>query len=205
MILKTLAILFSFILFTGCGSSETASIQEEQTEDTVQTMTIGYEEDSRMNMLNPDRGFYDADYELNRLTDSNMFENVLSEGYTLVYAPLNLEEYNTTTVLPDSLLNTLSKNLYDANTSGIKLIFRIKYRSGLNGNDPSKELIMGHLNQLKPLLQHYKETISVVQAGIIGAWGEWHNFTGDFAETAPEYKSNRRDIVEKLFEIFPDK
>lgn len=198
MILKFLgSFIFLFLLF-GCGGGGSSDTESP-------TISIEYTEDSSANRLNPDRGFYDADYELNAETNYNMFEDVLADGYTLVYAPLNLEEYNTTAILPSTLINTINKNLNDANTSGVKLIFRIKYRSDMNGDDPSRSIILGHLDQLKPLLQAYKDIISVVQAGTIGAWGEWHSFTGDYAESNASYKTNRREIIEKMVEIFPDK
>jgi len=201
MILKFLGAFISLFLFFGCGGGS------DSTSDTDNpTIHIEYTENSSVNSLNPDRGFYDADYELNADTANyNMFEGVLDNGYTLVYAPLNLEEYNTTVVLPDILIGTIAKNLNDANTSGVKLIFRIKYRSVQNEYDPSKNIIMGHLNQLKPILQTYKNIISVVHAGTIGAWGEWHSFTGDYADSNVDYKVNRKNIIEKLVEIFPNK
>jgi len=197
MLLKLLGSLIYLFLLSGCGGNSTTNEESPS--------VIKFTEESSVNVLNPDRGFYDADYELNTDTNYNMFEGVRESGYTLVYAPLNLEEYNTTAILPGTLINTITKNLTDANTSGVKLIFRIKYRADINGDDPSKSIITGHLNQLKPLLQTYKDIISVIQAGTIGAWGEWHSFTGDYAENNALYKTNRREIIEKLLEIFPDK
>jgi biotin operon repressor len=198
MILKIVVVVFSFLFFYGCSGGGASDTQNN-------TINIKYTEDSNANLLNPDRGFYDADYELNVKKNYNIFDGVRESGYTLVYAPLNLEEYNTTAQLPDTLIDTIEKNLKDANSSGVGLIFRIKYRSSINGYDPSKDIIMGHLNQLKPLLQRYKNVISVVQAGVIGAWGEWHSFTGDYADSNESYKENRKEIIEKLIEIFPDK
>jgi len=197
MFLKLLGVVLFFTLFFGCsgGSSK----------DTEGKLTITFTEDPHANLLNPDRGFYDADYALNRDTNYNMFANVLANGYTLVYASLDLEEYNETAELPTALLDTVNKNLTDANLSGAKLIFRIKYRSSTNGNDPARAIILGHLEQLSSLLQRYQGCISVVQAGVIGAWGEWHSFTGEYAEEDPDYKAHRREIIEKLTEIFPDK
>jgi len=164
-----------------------------------------YVEHNSTTLLNPDRGFYDADYVLNETHNDNIFSNAYADGYTLVYAPLSLEAYKSSKILPDSLLETIRKNLNDANSSGVRLIFRLKYRNSLDGDDPSRETIVGHLEQLTPVLQTYKDVISVVQAGTIGAWGEWHSFTGDYAESNTSYKSNRREIVKAWANIFPDK
>ncbi|SFV66886.1 hypothetical protein MNB_SV-3-1175 [hydrothermal vent metagenome] len=198
MILKLiLGFLFGF-LFLGCSGGGTS-------EGNKLLLKIDFTEESSINTSNPDRGFYDADYELNADRDYNMFEEAKENGYTLVYAPLNLEEYNTTKHLPETLLDTINTNLNYAVESGVKLIFRIKYRGDLEGNDPQKEIILGHLDQLKSILQKHKEIISIIQAGTIGAWGEWHSFTGDYAETDKDYKKNRRDIIAKLSDIFPQK
>ena len=196
MSLKLYGGMFLLLLLAGCGGGS-----ESMREEIYPPLTITFTEQSGVNVENPDRGFYDADYALELNVSYNRFAAAYSEGYRLVYAPLNLEEYNETVTLPASLTDTVAQNLHDANNSGVKLILRLKYRSSLNGNDPSKEIILAHMEQLKPLFQSYSNVISVVQAGTIGAWGEWHSFTGDFAEDNPDYRTNRRAIIEKLTEI----
>ncbi len=199
----------SLFLLIGCGgggSSPSDDTNNEETpDDNRSSRTITFRENSTINTLNPDRGFYDADYELNKEKDYNRFYYAKEDGYTMVYAPINLNEYIDTERLSSEFIDIIDKNLKDATEQGVKLILRIKYHDDDNGNDPSKEIIMGHLAQLKPLLQTHKNIISIVQAGTIGDWGEWHSFTGDYADTDDEYKKNRRDIIVKLSEIFPDK
>lgn len=158
-----------------------------------------------VNVDNPDRGFYDSDFDLNIEEDYNRFEDAKSSGYNLAYAPIDLENYLTTTTLPDTLLKIIDKNLKDATNVGIRLIFRVKYSSAIGQEDPKKEIALSHLTQLKPILQKYRDTISIVQAGVIGAWGEWHDMTGDYADSDSNYKENRKAIISKLVEIFPNK
>jgi len=184
-------------LLGGCGGGGAS--------DATLYMKKTFIEDSSANLLNPDRGFYDADYALNKKKDYNRFEYAYKDGYTMVYAPIDLEDYVTVATLPDTLLETIENNLKDAVDAGVKLIFRIKYNSGIGSHDARESIIMTHLSQLKPILQEYKEIISIIQAGVIGAWGEWHSFTGDYVDTAPNYKANRKAIITKLSEIFPDK
>jgi len=167
------------------------------------TQSHQYESNASLNLINPDRGFYDASYGLEKERDYNAYEAAYNEGYRLVYAPIDLSDYNETQTLPDSLLSTIEKNLQDAQTAHMGLILRIKYRDSIDSSDPEKALILSHLDQLTPLLQQYTHTISVVQAGLIGAWGEWHSFSGDFEEGTEGYIENRRELVEKLSAIFP--
>ncbi len=164
-----------------------------------------YTVDDSVNLLNPDRGLYDADYALEKHKDYDRFKDAYEKGYRLVYAPIYLGDYKSTTTLPTDFLGIIEENLIQATNSGLKLILRIKYRNNMSGDDPTKEIILGHLNQLTILLQSYKSTISVIQAGMIGAWGEWHSFTGDFADDNIDAVSNHRDIVERLSAILPDK
>jgi len=167
---------------------------------------IFFEENATINTQNPDRGFYDADYALNELKSYNMFQTPKEDGFNLVYAPIDLSDYNETLSLPQSLIEIIDKNLLYAEESEVKLIFRIKYRSSIeNSYDPSLNIIISHLNQLKETLQNHKEIISIVQAGTIGAWGEWHSFSGDFANDNEVYLENRKAIIEKLMDIFPNK
>jgi hypothetical protein len=167
-------------------------------------VTIDYKSDATINLRNPFRGFYDADYNLEIKRDYNPFENAYSHGYRLVYAPINLADYNALITLPDSLIDTIDQNLQQAQSSGIGLILRIKYRDMIDSNDPDKTTIISHLDQLKSTLQKYRETIAVVQVGLIGAWGEWHSFTGDFSQKTDGYIANRKALLEKLSDIFPD-
>jgi hypothetical protein len=116
-----------------------------------------------------------------------------------------LSEYKNQSSLAPTLLNNIKANLQMAKDAKIGIILRIKYRDEIESTDPSKDIILSHLNLLKPILQEYNGTISVVQAGLIGAWGEWHSFSGDFSEDNPNYLNNRKILLEKLIEIFPNK
>ncbi len=164
-----------------------------------------FDEDNSSEITNPDRGLYKANYELNNdYGDEHPFDRIYTQGYRLAYAPLTLKDYTTTQTLPDAVLEKLETNLADANQSGIKLIFRIRYRDTSGGEDPALSIIQQHFEQLKPLMQKYADVFSAVQAGTIGAWGEWHHFTGDFSEDNGSYRANRKAVIEELYGLFPD-
>jgi len=166
--------------------------------------TVTYNEDSSVNVLNPDRGFYIGNFELTQEEDYNIFEEVKEEETTLALALIYLKDYLEIETLPQMIIDNIDKNLQDAEALNIKLILRVKYRNR-EGEDPSKEIALSHLEQLTGVLQKHKEIISIVQAGVIGAYGEWHSFTGDYADSNEEYLENRKAIVTKLTQIFPDK
>lgn len=167
--------------------------------------TTYFESNSSVNVGNPDRGLYGATYALTKKRDYNAFEYAKDKGYSLVYASIELDNYLNTQTLDSEFLTIIENNLIDAQNAKIKLILRIQYRPSSNGIDASLSIIETHFSQLTPLLQEYKDVISIVQAGTIGAYGEWHSFTGEFADTDLNYIDNRKQIIELLHVIFPEK
>jgi len=162
-----------------------------------------YDENASLNTINPHRGFYDADYALDRDQNYDPYETAYDDGYRMVYASIFLGDYNETDTLPDDLLTTVNDNLAKAKDAHLGIVLRIKYRNETDSSDPAKEIILSHLDQLKPILQQYPNTISVVQAGMIGAWGEWHSFTDDFSDETVGYLENRKEVLTRLSDIFP--
>ena len=187
-------------------SSETTSSSSVMASSSIpfQSINVRYSEDALVNLENPDRGFYDATYTLGAHHSATYFQDAAYAGYRLIFGSLKLHAYINTPTLPSSLLETIETNLINAEAVGLKIIFRISYRSSNDDtHDPSAAIVKGHLDQLQSVLQSHSRVISVVQAGIIGAYGEWHNFSGDYANTNTHYIQNRREVVEHLAAIFP--
>jgi hypothetical protein len=83
---------------------------------------------------------------------------------------------------------------------GMKAVLRFAYETGQRAKSgPTKEDILLHVHQLKPFLEANKDVIFVLQAGLIGAWGEWHSsFHG--LEKSDETK---RSILSAVCDIAP--
>jgi hypothetical protein len=193
----------------GASKAPSLHIEYEFLKDVVvvDPKSTSFIEDASANILNPDRGLYTADFDLAETTDYNIFSDPQADGYRMVYAPINLYDYTNTSTLPTSVLETIDTHLSQAESKGVKLILRFKYREDSSSSylDPALSTILGHMEQLRDILQNHKKIISVIQAGTIGAWGEWNRFTGEFEESDINYKSNRRAVIEKLVDIFPNK
>lgn len=84
-----------------------------------------------------------------------------------------------------------------------KAVLRFAYETQFMGRaatGPTLEDIIRHTDQLKPFLEKNKDVIQVVQAGIIGAWGEWHSsFHG--LERSDETK---RTILQHICRMTPE-
>lgn len=79
------------------------------------------------------------------------------------------------------------------------MIIRFAYNFGpIGAEDASKTLIFRHLDKLKLILEDNADVIAVMQAGFIGAWGEWHSSTRGLDTT-----EDCRDILFKILDTLP--
>ncbi|MES1971080.1 MAG: DUF4832 domain-containing protein [Pseudomonadota bacterium] len=152
---------------------------------------------------NPERGFYKPiGTDLANLTEHEVSE-AYAHGYRLLYAQINLEAYRDSDI-PDAVLAELDAAFALARRGGIKLIVRAVY------NDPHGETdyrdakdaplprVLLHLAQLKPVWARNVDVIAFVQAGFVGAWGEWHTSSNDLASPG-----NRDQIMRGLLDAAP--
>lgn len=128
---------------------------------------------------NPERGFYSHQRldELDESTATLRSEN----GITLVWGKISLEPYRETRAIPEAFLARLQGGFDLAQKAGVKVIVRAEYgHIGPGGDyksyeDPAKEIIEGHMEQLAPLFTANADRIAFFEAGFVGPWGEWHS------------------------------
>jgi len=138
-------------------------------------------------LANPERGFYRASRgDLDRI-DPAFLDKAYRDGYRLIYARINLEPYRTAALSADYLAK-LESGFSAARRAGVKLIVRAVYNyprgetEYRDAKDPALPMVMRHLAQLKPVLQANADVIAYVQAGFVGAWGEWHTSSNALTE-----------------------
>lgn len=134
--------------------------------------------------------------QLARLSDKYASDSVsLSQSYFYLTFLADKE-------LTGSDFSTMQAYFDELRRQGKKSVLRFAYEKDFMGRSPigpTAEQILSHLDQLKPILHANKDLILVVQAGLIGAWGEWHSSIHGL-ENSPEAK---RAILEKLLEVVP--
>jgi hypothetical protein len=81
---------------------------------------------------------------------------------------------------------------------GFKCVLRFAYTDDMTVADAPFSIIEQHLDQLKVILEENKDVIAFVQAGLIGAWGEWHTSSNGLATV-----DNERKVLDKLFSVLP--
>lgn len=154
-------------------------------------------------IANPERGFYRwAWTDLDQFSKSDGAD-AYKNGIRIVYAMVRLDGYKSS-ALPASLLSRLRTALSNARQSGVKVIPRFVYNYPANETeyrdvtDASLSRVLAHIAQLKPVLQENSDVIAYLQAGFIGAWGEWHTSSNGLASS-----TNRTAIRDALLDAMP--
>ena len=172
----------------------------------ISTSEIHKYEESNAILIAPERGFYKY-FRLNRygfpeyidLANNRDFTWVRESGFSLISARVSLERYRYSDI-PDSFLAQIEGGLDAARAGGIKVILRFNYNNGNErGADTSLPWMLRHISQLRNILHDNADVIAVVQAGFIGAWGEWHASTHGLDK--PEA---HRAVLEALLDSLPN-
>lgn len=119
---------------------------------------------------NPDRGFYiqvnSADYE--RIPE-------LAKEVRIILLAFHVDEYIHEDI-PEEKLDELRSALDTAGKEHVSVVFRAAYGFHDDVLEPEQIERMGtHIGQISQVLNDYEENILVVQAGMLGEYGEWHS------------------------------
>ena len=126
------------------------------------------------NFANPERGFYHhtGDCDKADFSQSTLQGYRTGQGISLVMCVFYLAEYKNGPIA-QAALDQLQQQLDTVRAAGLKMVLRLAYTTSTTGDDATKDRVLAHLDQLAPYLSAGKDVIAVVQAGLIGAWGEW--------------------------------
>lgn len=148
--------------------------------------------------INPERGFYRqvaAEME-------NDFASIRNQGSSLVLLTLDLKRYRDLP-LTDAKLERLDVSLQSIREAGLKVIFRAAY--GFTDDDyradpMDLDLIRSHIKRMAEVLSKHAPVVWVVQAGMLGPWGEWH---GSNHGVVPSLAA-RRCVVDAWLSSLPE-
>ncbi len=183
------------------------SIAFESTAQTFKDVT--YTEDNT-NFANPERGFYhhtetrSSDYGL--LNESTL-RNYRTEGITMIMRVFYLESF-VSAPISQTYLDNVRQDLNTARKAGVKVIVRFAYTSNSSKpfGDAPPDRVLQHIKQLGPILRENVDVIAVMQAGFIGAWGEWY-YTDYFSQQVGNPSEadwvNRRNVVNAMLAELP--
>lgn len=127
--------------------------------------------ESDMELSNPDRGYY-WQVESSR---KEKFSRLEEEGYRLTLLTFDLQNDNEG-ILSLEKLQELEDALEAAQDHHIGVIFRAAYGFEDTPNEPEElEMLGEHIRQMSTVLNEYADNILCIQAGLLGAYGEWHS------------------------------
>ncbi|MET6996616.1 DUF4832 domain-containing protein [Chitinophaga defluvii] len=149
---------------------------------------------------NPERGFY-RQFSINpaqeELLDTAALKSVKRNGNSLILFYCYLKAYRNE-ALPEKMLLNFEKNMQLIQQAGLKCILRFSYTSSMDAPDAPLKIVLQHLDQLQPMLTKHAGVIALMQAGFIGAWGEFHTSAHEL--NTPDRMTQ---IIDKILEVLP--
>jgi hypothetical protein len=189
------------LIFMMCGLIACSSTEKEPEKDS-RLITVNYTVDSDI-FPNPERGFY-------RYTESrsgssatpldvNTLKSYRNESVSLIYRVYYLKDFKDK-ALSQAALEQTGADMAILRAAGLKCVLRFAYSSNENEADAPLNMVLQHLEQLQPVLETNADVIAVLQAGFIGAWGEWY-----YSSNNLKTPGIRATILNKILDVLPDR
>lgn len=168
---------------------------------------VTYTESSEI-LINPERGFY------HHVEFNTRNSNTLSLSTVAAQRKLNRSLILTIYYMYDfrdkpiteEFLERIVTNMNVLREGGSKCVLRFAYTSSEKDKpwDAPQELVLQHIQQLKPIIQEHADVIFLMEAGFVGVWGEWY-YTSNFGMTlsTPEDYAPRRSVLDALLSALP--
>lgn len=197
---KTLCIGLSFLaLAWNCQSEENGPDAPGKPPIEEGVEKVEYQVSQQV-FTNPERGFMHTwtVFSEGEEVDPTALENLKAQNVSLVLRLYYLEKFKDSP-MSAAQLDLIQKDMDHFREAGIKCILRFAYTNDQNGTDAPMATIEGHLDQLRPIFSAHADVIAFIQAGFIGAWGEWYYSSNGLANLA-----DRKALVEKMLEVVPE-
>lgn len=171
------------------------------------TSSVTYTADPNTILANPERGLYQvfettaSSYES---LDQTTLQNLRTQSaVSLAYRQWYLQSF-VAADLTQAFLDKVAADFSVIRQAGMKAVLRFAYTDNATKpyGDASKARVLGHIAQLKPILFANSDVIAALQAGFIGAWGEWYYtdyFGGDGTISTAQW-TDRQDVVNALLD-----
>lgn len=169
---------------------------------------------------NPERGFYrheetfasrhkplTNDLATARLVGWPASDRAYSARVTLVLRLFYLDDFVASSI-SEGFLEAIEADFNLVRDQGLKAIVRFAYHRDETPpfDEPSRDRILAHIAQLRPLLRRHADVIAVLQQGFIGAYGEGyytHQFSVEPGHNTAENWVDRANVIAALLEALP--
>ncbi len=150
---------------------------------------------------NPERGFFTYSEAVpgNPTLAPNTLRSNRDENRTLIWRLYTIPSFRNAD-FTETFLNQLTGDFAAMREAGVKCILRFRYSTDIGDPDAPLEQVLRHIEQLKPIFEENYDVISLLNAGFIGAWGEWHGSTNNLTTV-----TNMRTILYALIDAIPER
>ena len=217
ILLLLLTALFFASCQAGVGEADSTPNSEEEPQEEAETLEVSFKE-STSHLVNPERGFYGGAVDIFKASSPvtvNSAKALREQGITLMYVGFYLQSFMNGDI-SQSYLDMVQNSMDAIRQAGIKCVLRFAYQNRESSKpwDAPIDVILRHVEQLKPILQKNADVIFVLQAGFIGVWGEWY-YTESFGGGGDRRYQNgdksafnidfaaRKSVVEKILSSLP--
>lgn len=151
---------------------------QEYVQDLNYTESLDY-------VSNPDQGFYRTSY-VSFTPDGASKALSYMENVNLYHLRMDISEFSGVVngegdkLLTEPALTELKSVLEYYKQREKSVIVRFSYDKNFNGNsnfEPETSIILEHVEQICSVLDEYEITITAIEAGMVGPWGEMHTST----------------------------
>ena len=158
---------------------------------------------------NPERGFYTVK-DFHSASDAPLTASAIKTqrtmNRTIFYNGYYPKDYMNGDIA-EEFLQLMRKNMQTLRECGAKCVLRIAYSDSEAEKpwDPTPEVVLKHIENLKPVLQEYGDVILTFQAGFVGVWGEWY-YTENFVSNpkTPEDHKLRKQVTDAMLAALPE-
>lgn len=198
----TLAAVMS--LGTGC-------VKTDDSEKAYKDLAKVTYRQSNESFANPERGWYSHKSFHSKDNPSAISVSVCSGerrmGRTLLFMLYYMEDYIDRPIA-ESYLQLIRTNMQVLRQGGEKCVLRFAYNDSHSELDhpwdATEAVALGHVEQLKPILQEYSDVIFCMEAGFVGTYGEWYYTDGfGFQPDTYEQWQPRRRLTDALLAALP--
>lgn len=164
---------------------------------------------------NPERGLYASLTAMGvgastRPLTGTRLRALRSRGITLVRVYFVIDEFRDLP-LSQATLQQVQADFDTVREAGLKVIPRFTYNFPMTelATDFSKvedarvDRVLEHIDQLAPVLSANSDVIAFLEAGFIGAWGEWHHSSNGLLSPDGAANEASRLILERLLSAVP--
>lgn len=154
--------------------------------------------ESRETLSNPDRGFYIQvnTKQLNKITEA-------AEDVRIILLAYDIEDFARKDDISKEKLNELKDALLMAKKEHLGVVFRAAYGFHKEVKEPRElKTIRRHIKQICNVLNDHADELLVVQAGMLGEYGEWHS--SHFLDDSEDESRENRIYVLKQWEKYLD-